>query len=148
MQRNPTVTEIEPVSGAPPAVRQRQLAAVKHGLYVRAPTGLKLRSRRVRRLAAKVWLTLPWLQPSDEPAVRAWCELELVTARLFADVLEKAEPGTTDLYRRVKTLQLAYERELGMTPASRAELGLTTTRSLNIAEEFARMHRERNAAAQ
>src|SRR5438552_3868978 len=58
-----------------PAVRQRQLAAVKHGLFVRAESGLRLRSRKVRRLAAKVQRLLPWLQPSDEPAVRGFCEL-------------------------------------------------------------------------
>src|SRR5262245_17386614 len=89
--------------------QQRQLAAVKHGLYVGAPSGLKLRARRTRRLAAKVWATLPWLEKSDESAVRSWCELQLVSARLFADVIERADPGQTDLYRRVKTLQLAYE---------------------------------------
>jgi hypothetical protein len=129
------------------ATRQRQLAAVKHGLHLRAPSGLRLKSRRTRRLAMKVRATLPWLQPSDEPAVKSWCELELVTSRLFAAVLEKNEPSTVDLYRRVKTLQLAYERELGMTPASRAELGLTTVQTANVAEQFAQMHRRREEGA-
>jgi hypothetical protein len=132
-----------------PAGRQRQLAAVKHGLFIKAPSGLKLKARRVRLLAQKVWATLPWLQPSDEPAVRGWCELEVVTSRLFADVLNKAEPGTTDLYRRVKTLQLAYERELGMTPTSRAALGLSDRdlRALDaVARAVADAEAERTAA--
>ena|SRR2546425_316892 len=126
----------EPQADVPPATRQRQLAAVKHGLYLRSQTGLQLRSRRVRRLAAKVRAALPWLQPSDEPAVRGWCELEIITARLFRAVLEKGEPGAMDLYRRMKTLQLAYERELGMTPASRAELGLTVTKQVQSARDI------------
>src|SRR5258708_6271438 len=97
-----------------PAVRQRQLAAVKHGLYVRAPSGLKLRSRKVRRLVAKVRSVLSWLQPSDEPAVRGWCEWELVTATMFPTVLDGT--GDADLWRRLMIVKLAYERELGMTP--------------------------------
>lgn len=124
-------------SAAPPvkrAVRQRQLAAVKHGLYVRAPSGLKLRSRRVRRLAAKVWQTLPWLQPSDDPGVKGWCELELVTATMFPAVLDGT--GDADLWRRLMLAKLAYERELGMTPASRAELGLTVSQGMNFTERL------------
>ena len=132
-----------PVSAAS---RQRQLAAIKHGLRVRAPSGLRLKSRRTRRLAMKVRATLPWLQPSDEPAVKAWCELELVTARLFADVLAKGEPGATDLYRRTKQLQLAYEDRLGLNPASRAELGLTTIQTATVAEQFAALHARREEA--
>jgi hypothetical protein len=140
LPRGQKPTRATPVKAA---TRQRRLAAVKHGLHLRAPSGLRLRARRTRRLAQKVRATLPWLQPSDEPAVKAWCELEYVTARLFADVLAKGEAGTTDLYRRVKTLQLAYERELGMTPASRAELGLTTVQAVNVAEQFAMLHARR-----
>ena len=125
------------VSAVPPATRQRQLAPVKHGLYVRAVSGRKLKTRIARRLAARVWAALPWLMPSDEASVRGWCELEVVSSRLFVDVLERVEPGTIDLYRRVKQLQLAYERELGMTPTSRAALGLTVSQGASYQERLA-----------
>jgi hypothetical protein len=137
MDYDNTVAEKALTQDVPAAVRQRQLAAVKHGLYVRAPSGLRLRSRRVRRLAAKVWRALPWLQPSDAPAVQGWAELEIVTSRLFAAVLEKGEPGTTDLYRRTKALQLSYEDRLGMNPTTRAELGLTVSQSMTFQERLA-----------
>jgi hypothetical protein len=105
---------------------------VKHGLYVRAPAGLRLRSRRIRKLKAKVRQVLPWLQPSDEPCVKGWCELELVSARMFADLMVNPEPGKIDLYRRVKSLQLQYEHALGMNPRARAELGLTHAQAMAI----------------
>lgn len=120
-----------------PAQRQRQLAAVKHGLYVRAPSGLRLRDRRVRRLVRKVWPKLPWLQSSDASVVRSWAELEIVCANYF--VLVKggtASESQTDLWRRLKALKLTHERELGMTPMARAELGLTVTRQRDLAREL------------
>jgi hypothetical protein len=45
-----------------PSDRQRQLAAVSHGQYVKAPAGLRLRNRKIRRLAARVRAQLPWLE--------------------------------------------------------------------------------------
>lgn len=107
-----------------PATRQRQTAAITHGLFVKAPSGLKLRARKVRILARRVWKTLPWLQPSDEPAVRGWCELQLVTSTMFVKVLKgESDPNA---WRQLVLARLQYERELGMTPSSRMAMGLTS----------------------
>src|SRR5207244_1262647 len=58
--------------------RQRQLAPLKTGLYVRAANGRQLRDRSVQRLVSKLRQALPWLKPSDLPAARAWCEIEVL----------------------------------------------------------------------
>ena len=58
--------------------RQRQLAPIRTGIYVKAPNGLRLRSRKVRRLVGKMHAEMPWLAPADLPACRAWAEMELL----------------------------------------------------------------------
>ena len=114
-----------------PALAQRQTAAIRHGLHVRAPSGLRLRDRRTRRLVRKVWRQLPWLQPSDQAAVRAWAEMEILCANAAADLftngaLKDGRPrDLLDAYRRLRRDQLQFAKALGMTPAARAELGLT-----------------------
>src|SRR5204863_9552884 len=109
--------------------RQRQLAPVKTGLYVRAESGLKLRHRKVRRLVTKMRAAMPWLADADLPACRAWAELELLGAQAFAELHEngittpKGEPRRLLAeFRQLRTAQLAYERDLGMTPAARMSL--------------------------
>jgi hypothetical protein len=71
--------------------------------------------------------SMPWLEPADMPAMRAWAEMEIIGAALFNVLVEK---GAVDengrprdhllthlrLYRQS---QLAYESQLGMTPAAR-----------------------------
>lgn len=119
--------------------RQRQLAAVKHGLFVRAEAGVQLRSRRERRLAARVRAALPWLRASDDAAVRAWSRFELVAARMLpqvldANVLTEEGRNLTDLWRRVMLAKRQYEQDLGMTPVARAGLGVTVERGTALAQ--------------
>lgn len=109
--------------------RQRQLAPVKSGLYVKAPNGLKLRHRKVRRLVTKMRASMPWLADADQPACRAWAELELLGARAFAELetngitTAKGEPRRLLAeFRQLRQAQLAYERDLGMTPSARMSL--------------------------
>jgi hypothetical protein len=93
-----------------------------------------------------------WLVPSDLPACRSWAELELLGARVFADLERngvtnaQGEPRRLlgDL-RQLRQVQLAYERELGMTPASRLALRVddSRARNLDVAAELAELHRER-----
>ncbi len=86
----------------------------------------------MRRLVVKMHKAMPWLEPADEPACRAWAELELLGASLFV-VLNAEGPLNGEgeprrllsEYRSLRRDQLAYERELGMTPASRMALRLT-----------------------
>jgi hypothetical protein len=74
---------------------------------------------------------MPWLTPADLPAARAWCELEVVTRLAFAELRTNGfttgggEPRRLlSEYRQLRTAQLAYARELAMTPGARASLGL------------------------
>jgi len=108
--------------------------ALKTGLYS-VKVGPKLRSRRVRRLVNRLFDVLPWLTESDRPAARSWAELEFVGAAVFAEIMAngvtngkgEARRLVSD-WRQLKQVQLAYERELGMTPAARANLGVDVAR--------------------
>jgi hypothetical protein len=83
---------------------------------------------------------MPWLDDSDIPAARAWAELEILGATAFADLIkrgmttDKGEPRRLLAeYRQLRQAQLGYERDLGMTPASRMSLrvGDSKARSLD-----------------
>jgi hypothetical protein len=112
--------------------------AMTHGLYS-AKRGRHPANRRITWLANKVWYALPWLAPTDEPAVRRWCELEILRADVLDNLLSEGVTGSggdgrkllTD-YRQLVQTQLAYERELGMTPASRINLGVEMERGQNL----------------
>ena len=120
------------------AVKRRHLYAVRSGAHSE--------NRRTSRLAMKVWDTLPWLQPTDEPAVRAWAQAEILVTELYACLLTEGVVGgegrVTGLlaeWRRTQEFKLRLEWELGMTPASRASLGVDVARgrALDLAAEIA-----------
>ena len=106
------------------------------GLYVKAPSGMRVRHRKTRRLVEKMRTQMPWLEPSDLPACRAWAELEILGANAFSELLgsgllnAEGEPRRllTDL-RQLRQVQLAYARELGMTPAARMAIKANGTRA-------------------
>jgi hypothetical protein len=123
------------------------------GVYIKSAPGLKLRDRRVTRLAVKVRAILPWLQPADSPVVRAWCEIEYLCNQVYAALRAYGVTNPRgearrllDDYRRLRAIQLQYSRELGMGPASRQALKASgdamafdlaepvTTRAIDIAE--------------
>lgn len=115
--------------------RQRQLAPVKSGLYVRATSGTRLRDRKVGRLVQKLREAMPWLEPADEPAVRAWAQLEVLGALVFQELRTngvtngQGEPRRLLAeFRQLRTAQLGYTRELGLTPAAREALGVARRR--------------------
>jgi hypothetical protein len=96
------------------------------GLYVRAQAGLRLRDKKVERLARKMRQVMPWLEPSDWPTCRAWAELEFLAGQVYAalralGVLNKAGEARRllDDYRRLRQAQLQYATALGMSPAAR-----------------------------
>lgn len=88
---------------------------------------------------------MPWLEQSDLPACRAWAELEILSATVFAalttDGLTNAEGEPRRLlseFRQLRQAQLAYERELGMTPAARMNIRVSSTRAaLDLAHALA-----------
>ncbi len=132
------------------AVRQRRLAPVRSSAYARSSDVLRLRYRRVRRLVAKARAAMPWLDESDVPVLRSWCELEIIGAGLFADLTAagitngEGEPRrAVDDLRRLRQTQLGFARELGMTPRARAELSVDSsrTRALTAAAQIAEQRR-------
>lgn len=103
--------------------------AVTHGVYIKTPKALRLRAQKVARLTRRMELVMPWLDPADKPATRAWAELEILGAYAFAELIQngitnkEGEPRKLlEHFRQIRLAQLAYERELGMTPASRMNL--------------------------
>jgi hypothetical protein len=114
----------------------RETNHLTHGLFVRALPGLRLRDKRVERLARKVRVAMAWLEPSDYPAVRAWAEMEYLSNQVYATlasmgVLNRQGEARRLLseYRQLRATQVVLARELGMPPLSRATLKLNTTRS-------------------
>jgi len=116
------------------------------GLYVKSASGMRVRDRRVRRLVERMRTEMPWLEASDLPACRAWAELEILGAHAFSELLGagllngEGEPRRLlSDFRQLRQVQLAYARELGMTPAARIAIKATGTRAtLDLITEIER----------
>jgi hypothetical protein len=104
----------------------------RYGPYAKQPSAMTVRQRKVGRIVRRMRIAMPWLGPSDIPAVRAWAEADVIGAALFASIQKAgavreiegdviARRVVND-WRQIKLLQLAYEKELGMTPVARAQL--------------------------
>jgi hypothetical protein len=99
---------------------------IKSNLYVKSERALRLRDFKTQRLMRRVKNALPYLTDGDIPAVRGWASLEVMAQQVYAilrnvgPVNEKGEPRRLlSEFRSLRLAQLAFERELGMTPASR-----------------------------
>src|SRR2546427_12148148 len=110
----------------PKQLTQRQLAPIKTGLYVRATSGQRLRDRKVGRLVHKLQVVMPWLAAADEPACRAWAQLEVLATLAFAELRKngltngRGEPARMlDELRKLRTAQLRHQHAPGMSPAAR-----------------------------
>ena len=132
--------------------------AFRHGLFASARGTLKQRDRRVRRLVDKVRAALPSLAPSDLPALRAWAELEILSAFCFLSLTNRnaqGQPDVTDAdgsprklldsYRQLRQAQLPFARELGLTPAARKALGLSDRREVSLQEYVEAAYRRQDA---
>ena len=92
----------------------------------------------------------PWLTAADTPAMRGRAELEVLSATVFAWLLKlnvlnrEGEPRKLlDQHRQMKLAQLSYETALELTPLSRAQLKLNTTRAaLDLPAEMVRQVNE------
>jgi phage terminase small subunit len=120
-------------------VRQRQVANITHGGFVKAPACLRQRDGRVRRALAHLRKLAPWLKPSDLPAARSYCEMEILAKDMFADIRANGRVYTDEQgnirsrgiiagYRNLKRVSLAYARELGLTPVARKQFKLSFER--------------------
>jgi phage terminase small subunit len=125
----------------PDSIAERR-KPVTTGLYVRAHAGLRLRDKKVERLARKARALMPFLTDSDMPLLRTFCEMEylcgIVYAALMRDgVLTQEGTATKRLfhdYRQMRQAQIVLGAQLGMTPASRSAIGAhNTNNALDIA---------------
>jgi len=105
----------------------------KTGLHVRARAGLQLRDERVRRLKRKLYVLAPWLTEADDPMARRFCELQVLIEQVYAwiratgVVSEAGEvKGPVDAHRRLTLAQAQIANALGLTPASRTQLKLSS----------------------
>jgi hypothetical protein len=119
---------------------------IRSEIYVRAKPGLRLRDRKVSRLAARVKAAVPWLQASDWPAVRAWCELEILSQQAYAVLraggILNADGSPRRMisdYRQLRMAQAALTRELGMTPMARQALQYGKDGGIDIVAAMARV---------
>lgn len=121
-----------------PAQReQRQIAALKGGVYARAPNGRRVRDRRVMRLTRKLIRACQWIDPtSDMPLARAWSEAEYVASWSFATLAQSGLNGPDglpvrafDQWRQARQLQAQLGRELGLSPSARMGLRVGDARS-------------------
>jgi hypothetical protein len=111
------------------------------------------RDQAVRRIARKARVALPWLEDADAPAVKAWAQLELLAQRAYDSLREggllneKGEARSLlDVFQRLRKTALAFEKELGMTVKSRAEIR-SGSRSLPVDgtyERIERVHKDRH----
>lgn len=113
-------------------LKQRQLANITHGGHVKAAAGLRQRDGRVRRALAHLRKLAPWLQPSDLPVARSFCEIEIMAKDMSADIRANGRVYTDEQgnirsrgilaeYRNMKRVSLAFARDLGLTPVARKQ---------------------------
>ena len=88
---------------------------------------------------------MPWLTESDRPVARAWAEMELLAASAFADLatrgMTNSEGEPRKLlgeYRQLRATQSALSKELGLSPQSRASLGVDVARAQTLVEQLSR----------
>ncbi len=107
-----------------------QSPAVRTGAYARSKTALKIRADKTRRLMRKLRDVCPWLKESDLPVLRAYCELEVIGASLFAGVMEAGaitSAGKSDVaarrlvedHRKNRLAAARLASDLGLTPLAR-----------------------------
>src|SRR5689334_8478641 len=70
---------------------------------------------------------MPWIQEADRPVCRAWSELEILSQTVYLVLRDKGVLNSEgearrllDDYRKLRSTQIQFSRELGMTPAARA----------------------------
>jgi hypothetical protein len=109
-------------------------AQKKHGLFIRTQTSLARRNWRIKHLVRQARRVMPWLEPADQPTVRAWAELEIIGAGIFKCLMEQGivDPQTKqprdnllNHLRMYRSAQLAYREPAGHEPrrANRDEGG-------------------------
>lgn len=129
-----------------PDRQPRAVVAFKHGLYRSAKSGHPVKDWQIRRMIKKLRSLCPWIELSDAPILRRWCELEVLCSRAYA-ALRESGPTNADGegrrllndYRMLVLAQNIIGRELGLSPAARMALKASgTNAALDLVAEFAR----------
>src|SRR5690242_20687525 len=99
---------------------------LRTGFYVRSKNGLKLRDRKVQALVRRMRNSLPYLEDSDLPVCRVFAQFEILGDQLYAQLRDRGifnaegEPRRVlDELRKLRSTQLQYAQQLGLTPAAR-----------------------------
>jgi hypothetical protein len=101
-----------------------------HELYITSASALKRRAWKVSRLVQAMRVQMPWLQQSDLPVLRSWCEHEIIGSAIFTDLMEQGirdamgEPRSRliEAWKGVRGSQLRYSTALGLSPLARASI--------------------------
>jgi hypothetical protein len=79
---------------------------------------------------------MPWIEPADWPACRAWAEMEFLAGQAYAalrgfGVLNREGEARRLFhdYRQMRQTQAVLSNQLGMTPLSRMALKASGTRA-------------------
>ena len=142
-------TQLDAQTALVPNARPGNQSAVKEGFYTRDRYALKLRARAVRRVVNKAYQICPWLTATDRPTVQGWAETVKLKAIAFV-ALEKlgiyrvqgedlVGRRMLDEYRRLSQLELAYAKERGFTPASRAAMRVDVLEGDDLAAKAAKL---------
>jgi hypothetical protein len=133
----------------PPISRKKR--PIRHGVYVRSPNAVKVRSNRVTHLVNKALACMPWIRDQDIPTLRSWAQLEVIKAAAFAGIVHAGvitttgKDGVKDVqvrrlvhdFRQLALAQLAFETQLGMTPASRAQIADSKQSEFDLVQALA-----------
>lgn len=136
----------QPVTFSPAVTAARN----PRGLSGSSARAVRLRNARTQRTVRRMQKLMPWIEPSDMPAVRAWAELELIGACVFDELMQrglftqprKGKPGgavsplLAEL-RNIRRAQLQFEQALGMTPMSRQMLRTSGRPAFDLVAAFA-----------
>jgi phage terminase small subunit len=113
------------------------------GIFVRSDRGLQLRDEKVKRLLHKLRTVCPWLEVSDVPMARRFCELEVLLSQIYAAIRTKGAfkvdgevRGLVDTHRRLISTQSMLASQLGLTPVSRIAMQ-TNSRNMDVDIEAA-----------
>ncbi|MBV8847377.1 MAG: hypothetical protein JO307_31595, partial [Bryobacterales bacterium] len=116
-----------------PPIRRRR-GPVVSGLYTQPKNPNRIKLPQVRKLMNKACVVMPWIRGEHLPTLRKWCEMELIRLAAFSAITQdgilSVDRKTKDIgarrlvddYRKLAMSQMVIERELLMTPASRAQL--------------------------
>jgi hypothetical protein len=113
------------------------------GIFVRSERGVQLRDEKVKRLLHRLRTACPWLEVSDVPIARRFCELEVIVSLLYARIHQQGVfnadgevRGLVDVHRRMTQTQSLLATQLGMTPQSRIAMQ-ANSRNLDVDIEAA-----------